>query len=102
MAGFINGSLSPYARSHGQYQAVLPLARAMLLARPRAFEWLRFAFIWGIPMPVRKLMRRLRPRPVRPTLLPEVLPPSQPITAYLPLPAHGASVAHGASAEKTG
>ena len=92
MAGFINGSLSPYARSHGQYQAVLPLAKALFLARPRAFEWLRFAFIWGIPIPVRKLMRRLRPRPARPALLPETPPTPQPITAYLPLPTRSASV----------
>ena len=102
LAGFINGNLAPYARSHGQYQALLPLTRAMLLARPRAFEWLRFVFIWGVPVPVRKMLRGLRSRPVQPPSVPEVPPLSQPITAYLPLPGHSAPVAHGASVEKTG
>ena len=99
LAGFVNGNLAPYARSHNQYRALLPLTRAMFTARPRIFEWLRFAFIWGVPIPVRQMLRRLRSRPAQPALIPEVpsMPPiSQSATAYLPLPTHSSSV------EKTG
>ena len=99
LAGFVNGNLAPYARSHNQYRALLPLTRAMFIARPRIFEWLRFAFIWGVPIPVRQMLRRLRSRPAQPALIPEVpsMPPiSQSATAYLPLPTHSSSV------EKTG
>lgn len=60
MAGFINGSVAAYAKRYGQYRALLPLTKAMILARPRAFEWLRFAFIWSVPTSIRQVLRQLR------------------------------------------
>jgi glycosyltransferase involved in cell wall biosynthesis len=62
MAGFINGNVAAYAQRHGQYGAFLPLTRAMILARPRAFEWLRFAFIWSVPASIRQGIRQFRSR----------------------------------------
>jgi glycosyltransferase involved in cell wall biosynthesis len=60
MAGFINGSVAAYAKRYGQYRALLPLTRAMIIARPRLYEWLRFFFIWGVPTPLRQALRHLR------------------------------------------
>ena len=102
VAGFINFYLADYARRNGQYRALVPLARAMLIARPGLMEWLRFIFIWGVPVPARRTLRGLRSHPAQPAFVPEVTPLVQPITAYLPLPGHSAPVAHSASVEKTG
>lgn len=96
VAGFINFFVADYAKRHGQYRALSPLTRAMLLAKPGLMEWLRFIFIWGVPTRLRQLLRHVRSRPAQPALIPEVPPISQSATAYLPLPTHSSSV------EKTG
>ena len=64
LAGFLNVSVADYAKRGRDYRAVLPTAKAMIMARPRAFEWLIFALIWLTPDWIRRRVRRARPHSV--------------------------------------
>jgi glycosyltransferase involved in cell wall biosynthesis len=55
-AGFIVSQLAPFAAREHDTSAFWPLLREVWVARPPAFQFLRYALIWIVPMNARRIL----------------------------------------------
>ncbi|ABF44085.1 glycosyl transferase, family 2 (plasmid) [Deinococcus geothermalis DSM 11300] len=69
-AGFIVTHLAPYVRRQREWQAVWPLFRELLVARPRAFEVLRYLRVLALPLGLRQTLRQVLDQVFGPVRLP--------------------------------